>query len=326
MTGWVDVAGPEHSLYLFGVKMLGLNAANGRKLLLTLAFALAVWLLVRLLRIIARLFLRGRTDARAGFWSRQAVQLFGTAVFLIAFFSIWFDSPGRVAGSLGLVTAGLAVALQRVITAVAAYFVILRGHVFNVGDRIAMAGVRGDVIALGYTRTTIMEMGQPPKEQEAAPAMWVEARQYTGRIVTVTNDKIFDEPVYNYSRGFPYIWEEINLPVPYSADPQQVEQFLLDTARRHAVDTSTFNAHDVARLHRMYGVTVDDAQPRVYTRLTDNWLEMTLRFLVPDHGIRGIKDAMSRDILRAMRGAGIPVASTTVAIVEAPPIRIERGE
>lgn len=63
---------------------------------------------------------------------------------------------------MGLITAGLAIALQRVITAVAAYFVILRGNVFNVGDRIAMAGVRGDVIALGYTRTTIMEMGSLP--------------------------------------------------------------------------------------------------------------------------------------------------------------------
>ena len=326
MTHWFQVAGPDRSLYLFGVRMLGVNAANLRKLLLSIGLAIAVWLLVRLLRFVVRLFLRGRTDARAGFWSRQAVQLFGTGVFLIAFFSIWFDSPGRMAGSVGLITAGLAVALQRVITAVAAYFVILRGHVFNVGDRIAMAGVRGDVIALGYTRTTIMEMGQPPKEQEAAPAMWVEARQYTGRIVTVTNDKIFDEPVYNYSRGFPYIWEEINLPVPYSADVHQVEQLLLEVARRHAVDTSTFNAHDVQRLQHMYGVTVDDAQPRVYTRITDNWLEMTLRFLVPDHGIRGIKDAMSRDILRGLGEAGVAVASTTLAIVEAPPIRVERGE
>lgn len=326
MASWVDIAGSERSLYLFGVKMLGINAENGRKLLLTIGFAIAVWLLIRLLRFVARSILRGRTDARAGFWSRQAVQLFGTAVFLIVFFSIWFDSPGRIAGSVGLVTAGLAVALQRVVTAVAAYFVILRGHVFNVGDRIAMAGVRGDVIALGYTRTTIMEMGQPPKVQEANPAMWVEARQYTGRIVTVTNDKIFDEPVYNYSRGFPYIWEEISVPIPYSAGEAEVEKILLDVAHHHAVDTSAFNEHDVARLHRTYGVTVDDARPRVYSRLTDNWLEMTVRFLVPDHGIRGVKDAMSRDILRALRESGITVASTTIAVVEAPPIRVERGE
>lgn len=60
-----------------------------------------------------------------------------------------------------------------------------------------MGGVRGDVIALDLVQTTIMEMGQPPGEQGDAPSMWVRARQYTGRIVIITNDKIFDEPVYN---------------------------------------------------------------------------------------------------------------------------------
>jgi small-conductance mechanosensitive channel len=121
------------------------------------------------------------------------------------------------------------------VTAVAGYFVILRGKTFNVGDRIVMGGVRGDVIALSFTQTTIMEMGQPPSVASDDPGMWVKRRQYTGRIVTVSNSKIFDEPVYNYSRDFPYIWEEISLPVSYTADRKRAEEVLLDVARRHAV-------------------------------------------------------------------------------------------
>ena len=46
----------------------------------------------------------------------------------------------------------------------------------------------------------------------------MKSRQYTGRVVTVSNAKIFDEPVYNYTREFPYIWEEVSLPVPFTAD------------------------------------------------------------------------------------------------------------
>jgi small-conductance mechanosensitive channel len=72
---------------------------------------------------------------------------------------------------MGLVTAGLAFALQKVVTAVAGYLVILRGRTFNLGDRITMGGVRGDVIALGFIQTTIMEMGQPPPVQNAEPAI-----------------------------------------------------------------------------------------------------------------------------------------------------------
>ncbi len=59
-----------------------------------------------------------------------------------------------------------------------------------------MGGIRGDVIEIGFIQTAIMEMGQPPPVQSDDPAMWGRARQYTGRIVTITNDKIFETPVY----------------------------------------------------------------------------------------------------------------------------------
>jgi small-conductance mechanosensitive channel len=319
-----EVAGPQHAVYVFGVKLLGVNAENGRKLLLTLAVIAITWVLVRILRWITQLSFHGRTDIRAHFWSRQAIHLIATAVFVLAAASIWFDRPGRFTASAGLITAGVAVALQRVLTAVAAYFVILRGRVFNVGDRIAMAGVRGDVIALGYTRTTIMEMGQAPGEQESDPSMWVEARQYTGRVVTVTNDKIFDEPVYNYSRMLPYIWEEMTIPVPHGSDHARAEEILLNAASRHASFQGT--QEQLAELQRRYALKPGDEVPRVYLRLTDNWIELTVRFLVPDHGIRPIKDAITRDILRDFAAGGLTIASTTVALVEAPTITVVRDE
>jgi len=108
MSAWAGFQGPERSLHIFGVKMLGINAVSGRKVLLTIAFAVAVWLIAKLLRLLARTALRGRNDARAQFWSNQAVQFLTTVLFLIAFVSIWFDSPGRIAGPLGLITAGFA--------------------------------------------------------------------------------------------------------------------------------------------------------------------------------------------------------------------------
>src|SRR4051812_37581242 len=113
-----------------------------------------------------------------------------------------------VTSLIGFVVAGLTISAQRVVTAFAGYLVIRRSGVFVIGDRIKMGNVQGDVIELGFLQTRIMEMGQPPmvSEQEE-PGMWVRARQYSGRIVTVTNDKVFDEAVYNFTRDFPYLWE-----------------------------------------------------------------------------------------------------------------------
>ncbi len=70
-------------------------------------------------------------------------------------------------------------------------------------------------------------MGQPPAVQKADPAMRVEARQYTGRIVTIANDKIFDNPVYNYTRYFPYLWEELHIMIKFTANRKTAEEIML---------------------------------------------------------------------------------------------------
>ena len=174
------------------MRLLGVSAENGRKLIITVVFILAVWLISRGLRAVTARLWPDHSGKRIEFWTRQGIQLVTALIEIIGILSIWFDNPGRLATFLGLFTAGLAFALQKVVTALAAYFVLLRGKTFNVGDRIRMGGVRGDVINLGFIQTTIMEMGEPPPVQNEEPAVWVQARQYTGRVVTVTNDKIFE--------------------------------------------------------------------------------------------------------------------------------------
>jgi small-conductance mechanosensitive channel len=296
---------------LFGVRLIGMNEENARKLLMTAVVLVAAWALSRVLKAAIRAAQRGRADVRAGFWSGQAVTLATTVLVVFLLVSIWFDDPQRLAMPAGLLTAGLAVALQRVITAVAGYFVILSGRIFNVGDRIVMGGVRGDVIALGFTRTKIIEMGQPPGVQDAQPAMWVGARQYTGRIVTVTNDKVFDVPVYNYTREFPFLWEEIRVPVRYSDDRARAEEIILEAARRHTAQVTEEGTAALHRLEHRYRVEAANPEPRTFLRLTDNWLEITVRFLAHDHGVRTLKDAISRDILAGFDAAGLGIASAT---------------
>jgi small-conductance mechanosensitive channel len=312
-----------HGAKLFGVTLIGATSDNLHKLLLMLGAIIVAWLFTRLLRAFLGLFIGSRSGTRFQFWAKQGVSLIVAGILILGIMSIWFDNPARLAGALGLVGAGIAFALQRVITAVAGYFVILRGKTFNVGDRIMMGGVRGDVIDLSFMQTQIMEMGQSPKEQGDAPSMWVRSRQFTGRIVTVTNAKVFDEPVYNYSHDFPYIWDEINLPVRYQDDREKVEGILLDAARRHAVTEQKIGNDEVKRLEENFGIEVGQIDPQTFWRITDNWLEITVRFLAPDHGIRRMKDEMSRDILAALDKARIGIASGTYAIVEVPPIKIE---
>ena len=300
---------PAHGVKLFGVTLIGATTQNGHKLVLTIGFIAITWVIAWALRQILKLFIGTRSGTRFQFWAKQGVSLIVAAIMILGIMSIWFDSPSRLASVLGLIGAGIAFALQRVITAVAGYFVILRGKTFNVGDRILMGGVRGDVIGLSFMQTRIMEMGQSPRE-ETDQKSWVRSRQFTGRIVTVTNDKVFDEPVYNYTHEFAYIWDEMAVPVLYSSDYGAAEKIIAGAASTHALTCRKLGDEEMRRLEERFGIDVGEIDPRVFWRITEDWLELTVRFLGPDHGIRGIKDKMTRDIMSGFEKQGIAVGAT----------------
>src|SRR3954467_4771619 len=195
------------------------------------AFAVVVVLVVgSLLRVLSRGVLRHRGADKPRFWAEQAISLATLVAIVLVVAAVWADDFSNLGGMLGVLGAGVAVALQRVITSFAGYLIILRGNVFTVGDRITIGGVRGDVVALGFMQTTVLEMGQTPAEQTDDPSMWIRGRQYSGRIVRITNDRIFDEPVYNFTRGFAFTWEEIMIPVRYGDPHARVESIMLDAA------------------------------------------------------------------------------------------------
>ncbi len=320
MEEWIRLVGPNQAVEIFGVKLVGVTAENGGKLIFTILFLV----LLRIVGGLAHRFAHRWFAAHQHyeFWARQFIRVATTLFGIVGIASIWFDDPGRLAAGLGLLSAGLAFALQRVVTAFAGYFVILRGGTFNVGDRIKMGGVRGDVIGISFLQTTIMEMGQPPAAQGEDPGMWIQARQYSGRIVTVTNAKIFDEPVYNYTRDFPYIWEEIRIPVSYTSDWTAAERILLEAARRHATPETELPESVLTELQRRYFMEAPDVAPRTFLRLTDNWIELAVRFVTAEHGIRQVKDRIAREILTGFTSAGIQVASATFELSGLPTVRV----
>lgn len=304
---------------LYGVKLLGVNARTGEELLFSLILIFGL-LLVRIgLHAFARLVVQTRGPARPRFWTHQAINLLSTAILVIGLISIWFKDPTRLATVGGLIGAGIAFALQKLITAVAGYFVILRGKTFNLGDRIVIGNVRGDVIALDFIQTTILEMGQPPSvSSETDPAMWVLGRQFTGRIVTVSNGMIFDEPIYNYTRDFSFLFEEIAVWIRYGDGHEVAEQILLDVARNETLNVRELSAPQRDHLKRTFDLEPPDVEPHVYYRMTSNWIELSVRFICKDHNIRQMKDRMYREILRRFTAENIAIASGTYDIVGLP--------
>ncbi len=107
MNQWFRFVGPEHALEVLGIRLVGFNATNGKKLLFSLVFVLAMVLINAGLRGLARLVLAGRRNERVKFWIRQAIRLGNAVVLVIGLLSIWFDDPTRLATALAWSAPGL---------------------------------------------------------------------------------------------------------------------------------------------------------------------------------------------------------------------------
>jgi len=118
----------------------------------------------------------------------------------------------------------------------------------------------------------------------------------------------------------------MRLPLAYRDDRAAAERILLEAAKKHAVDPERLDAKMLARLERDFRVRREDFAPAVYWRLTDNWLELTLRFIARDHGTREMKDAMSREVLAKLDQAGVGIASTTLEITALPEVRAKLAD
>lgn len=256
---------------------------------------------------------RWRVQDRFDRYNTRAVVRYTIGIALvIALLVIWKAFSGRSAVFVGLIAAGLTFAMQEVVGAVAGWFNILSGHVYRVGDRIEIAGVQGDVIDITPLRTKLMEIGsqrQGDSDGAGPGASWVKGRQTTGRIVSLSNKLTFTDPVFNYSAAFSYIWEELTLPVPYRDDWRLAEQILLEEARRASSSEGAREAMD--EMSRRYPIPRTEVEPKVYVRATDNWVELSARFVIPVRTARTARAELTRRLLARLEEAEISVASET---------------
>lgn len=111
MGSWIRLVPPNGAVEILGVKLVGVTAENGKRLLFTPAFIVLTVLVARGLRALTHALFRHRAEASVASWTRQGIHLSTTVLILLGIVSIWFDSPERLATALGLVTAGLAFAL-----------------------------------------------------------------------------------------------------------------------------------------------------------------------------------------------------------------------
>jgi small-conductance mechanosensitive channel len=185
-----------------------------------LAAVVGILLIHGMFRVLERALPRHFGQADARYKVRKFIVFAGYVVILLFLAILFEDRLGRLTVTLGVVGAGVAVALQDVVASIAGAFTIGFSKLYNVGDRVQIGEIRGDVIDIGLLRTTLMETGN-----------CVSKDLYNGRIVRIPNSALLKGPVFNYSQGFRFVWDEIKVLLTATSDCRLAREMLLRAAK-----------------------------------------------------------------------------------------------
>lgn len=246
-------------------------------------------IVLRLIDLMAtRLINRKIDDAHRRYdWRKTtAYVLTLCGVFLIS--PLWLSDIRSAGTFLGLVSAGLAIALQKPLSNLAGWLFIVSQRPFAVGDRIQIAGYAGDVVDIRFFQFTLLEIGN-----------WVQADQSTGRILHIPNALVFTDPVANFNKGFDYIWHELPVHLTFESDWAKAKTILQKIADDFVAPLASDAAAHVKQAANKYLIVYSKFTPIVYTRVEHNGVLLTLRYLCLPRRRRSTEQLVWENLLRA---------------------------
>lgn len=279
----------------------------------TLALALGIVIFIRLIFV----FIKGRIDksavAQDRYKTKKVLDFVSYIIIILALLFTYSKNLGGFTVALGVAGAGIAFALQEVIASVAGWMALMFGNFYRTGDRVQLGGIKGDVIDIGVLRTTLMETGQ-----------WVDGDLYNGRIVRVANSFVFKEPVFNYSGDFPFLWDEIKIPVQYGSDYALAKSIFEKVADTLVAANADEGKRVWKSMVKKYLIEDARLEPMISLVANDNWVEYTIRYVVDYKRRRMTKNDLFESILKevAATDGKVRFGSATFELVGAPELQV----
>lgn len=227
-------------------------------------------------------------DATRRFHSRKAAKRVIWVLGVMAILDIWFDGVSSLATYLGLVSAGVAIALKDPLTDLAGWLIITFRKPFELSDRVEVGGWRGDVIDIRIFKFTLLEIGN-----------WVSGDQPTGRVVHLPNSVVFRENVANYTEGFNFIWDEQTVTLTFDSDWRRAREIMQRVVEGLCNITAEAARREIAESKRRYLIKISDTRSRVVVAATGSGVTLTARYLVRPGQRRGFAEAFWENLLEA---------------------------
>ncbi len=264
---------------------------------------LAITVIYTIFMVLDRTFRKQITDDRTKYTATKVLSVLEIFLMLIAVAWIWVKNPQSLIVFFGIIGAGIAIALQDVFKNFAGSVIIMLTGVYSIGDRIQIENITGDVIDIGIMQTTLLELRN-----------WVEGDQATGRLTIIPNGKIISNAVNNFTKDHSFLWDEIEIPVTYSTDWRRAIEILDAISREETRDITSLAEQEISRIGERYYLPRRDIEPAVYVTITDNWVNLSLRYVTYVKERRIMRAKLNRMILDAFSKENIEISSSTQTV------------
>jgi len=207
-----------------------------------------------------------------------------TLLFILGQYTGRLESIGI---SLGVFSAGLAIALQQPLTSALGWIVIMSKKTYKVGDRIFVKGIKGDVYEISMFYTVVMQVGGELGGDDP-----------TGIKISLPNSFVLTEPVMNYSSDFPFVWDHVKVSVTYESDPELARTIIKQAAQDIAGETMK---KAVERMKPyLYGTQQESElseEPLVFTNFAESSLVVRVKYLVKVNRRHYVKSQITERIM-----------------------------
>ena len=237
-------------------------------------------------KLILRIVYNATENVKTRYQWHKITSYISFSLISIIIANIWLEGIESIATYLGLVSAGIAIALKEPLTNLTGWLYIIWRSPFDVGDRIQLGHETGDVIDTNLFNFTLMEIGN-----------WVDADDHTGRLIHVPNGIIFTATLANYGKGFKYIWNEMPVLVTFESDWRKAKNILLKIVHENSIVQTKSAEKKFKEAKKVFMLKKPDLEPTVITKVEDSGVELTLRYLCRPDMRRETEHKIWEDIL-----------------------------
>lgn len=254
--------------------------------------------------ILPTLVLRSLSDQKSRYTLKKILNISSVVIFMSVLALLWIEESTSILVTSSIIGAGIAFSLQDVFKNFVGAAIILISETYRIGDRIEIGDHVGDVIDIGIMDTVIMEIRG-----------WVRGDQVSGRVISIPNASVINQPVINYTKDHSFIWDELSLPLTYDSNWKLAISVIEDLILEEVKSIIPIAEEELQSLGEKYFVLKRATKPAVYISLTDNWIQLDARYISEARNRRQIKNALSVKIMSWIESRNdVEISSTTSTI------------